>query len=454
MQLIHTKYGDLRGKRKDTCYTYFGIPYAQPPVGDLRWKAPQPLQPWDGVLEAYEFPHRAWQMVQEPPVDGKGINYAREFYSNPAFMPPMDEDCLYLNIWRPLTGEKLPVAFWIHGGALINGFGSELEFDGEAFARKGVILVTINYRLGAFGFLCHPELAKEDPNGRCGNYGIFDQIAALKWVKENIESFGGDPDRITIFGQSAGAMSVQTLLSSPLSRDMMAGAIMQSAGGYQAGILQDRTMQQGMELGLHFSKLTGAETLEELRALPPQRVMDVVGGMMAEGFRTGYGLPFTAVIDGYLLEKGYDAVVEAGECPDIPYMIGSCGNDLGQTPEMTSRGGHTQLYYGCINWSLKTLSWGVRLLMFIILTASCWEIIPARSILRNCGMSLTPCPAAGAPNPRQTTVWLSRSTAIGSTLSRMATPTGKICPTGNRAAGTAIMSSCWTSTTPDGMTEV
>ncbi|HIT95236.1 MAG TPA: carboxylesterase family protein [Candidatus Faecivivens stercoripullorum] len=358
MSLVYTQYGALRGKRKDGCITYFGVPYAQPPVGDLRWKAPQPLQPWTGEREAFEFPHRAWQMVQEPPVDGKGINYAREFYSNPAFMPPMDEDCLYLNIWRPLTGEKLPVAFWIHGGALINGFGSELEFDGEAFARKGVILVTINYRLGAFGFLCHPELAKEDPNGRCGNYGIFDQIAALKWVKENIAAFGGDPDKITIFGQSAGAMSVQTLLSSPLSRDMMAGAIMQSAGGYQAGVLKDRTMEEAMEQGHLFSKLTGANTLEKMRALPPEKIMQAVTVMMAEGFRTGSGLPFTAVIDGYLMEKGYDQVVEDGECPDIPYMIGSCGNDLGQTPEMTMRGGHSQLYYGCINWSLKNAELG------------------------------------------------------------------------------------------------
>ncbi len=358
MECVTTKFGTLKGKKRDGCYTYFGVPYAKPPVGELRWKAPQPAEAWEGVKLAEKFPHRSWQMVQTAPKDGKGINYAREFYSNPAFMPPMDEDCLYLNIWRPLTGEKLPVAFWIHGGAFINGFGSEMEFDGEAFARKGVILVTINYRLGAFGFLCHPELAEEDAKGLCGNYGILDQIAALRWVYENIESFGGDPKRITIFGQSAGAMSVQTLLSSPLTKGMIAGAVMQSAGGYQSGINRDVPMADAMEMGKDFARLTGCGSLAQLRALSPEAVMQGVGALMMEGMKKGTGLPFTPVIDGYLLGKGYNKVVEDGDHPDIPYMIGSCGNDLGQTPEMTETGGHSQLYYGCINWSLKNAELG------------------------------------------------------------------------------------------------
>ncbi|MCI6023159.1 MAG: carboxylesterase family protein [Oscillospiraceae bacterium] len=360
MEMVVTKNGKIQGKRKDGCTTYFGIPYAKAPVGELRWKAPQPVEPWDGVLEATEFPHRAWQMVQTAPKDGKGINYAREFYSNPAFMPPMDEDCLYLNIWRPLGDAPeggFPVAFWIHGGALINGFGSELEFDGEAFARKGVILVTINYRLGAFGFLCH-RLLSEENGGRSGNYGTLDQIAALTWVRENIAAFGGDPEKITIFGQSAGAMSVQTLLSSPLSRDIPAGAILQSAGGYQAGILTDRTLEQGYEIGDVFSEVTGADTLEKMRALSPEAIMEATGKLMGISFAKGWGLPFNVVIDGYVMTKGYDQTIEDGDIPDIPYMIGSCGNDLGQTPEMTERGGHSQLYYGCINWSLKNAELG------------------------------------------------------------------------------------------------
>ena len=357
MELVTTRYGQIKGRKKEGCYTYFGIPYAQPPVGELRWKAPQPVKPWEGVLEAKYFPHRAWQFVQEAPKEGQGINYAREFYSNPSFMPPMDEDCLYLNIWRPLAGEKLPVAFWIHGGALINGFGSELEFDGDAFARKGVILVTINYRLGAFGFMNTPEILAEN-GGHGGNFGSLDQIAALKWVYENIESFGGDPNRITIFGQSAGAMSVQTLVSSPLSKNMVAGAIMQSAGGYQTGFLRDRSVEEGLDIGAEFQRLSGAENLAGMRQLPPEKIMELAGQMMGYCFQKGYNLPFMPVIDGYLLEKGYNKVVEDGETPDIPYMIGSCGNDMGVTPEMIERGGRSQLYYGCINWSLKNAELG------------------------------------------------------------------------------------------------
>lgn len=354
MELVTTRYGQIRGRKKEGCYTYFGIPYAQPPVGELRWKEPQPLKPWEGVLDAGKFPDRAWQFTQEAPQEGQGINYAREFYSNPSFMPPMNEDCLYLNIWRPLTGEKLPVAFWIHGGALINGFGSELEFDGDAFARKGVILVTINYRLGAFGFLNTPEIM-EEMGGHAGNFGSLDQVAALKWVYENIEAFGGDPNRITIFGQSAGAMSVQTLISSPLAKGMVAGAIMQSAGGYQAGILRDRSVEEGLDIGQEFQRISGAKNLCEMRALTPEKIMELASQMMGYCFQKGYNLPFMPVIDGYLLEKGYNKVVEDGDTPDIPYMIGSCGNDLGCTPDMT---GHSQLYYGCINWSLKNAEKG------------------------------------------------------------------------------------------------
>lgn len=356
MKLVTTKYGVLQGAEKDGYSTFFGVPYAKAPVGELRWKAPQAPDSWEGVRDAENFGHRAWQMEQTPPPEGsKSINYYREFYADPNFMPPMDEDCLYLNIWTPakIGNEKLPVAFWIHGGAFINGFGSEIEFDGEAFAKKGVILVTINYRLGAFGFLCHPALAAENPDGLCGNYGILDQIQALSWVRENIAVFGGDPDRITIFGQSAGAMSVQTLLSSPLTKGMIAGAVLQSAGGYKAGINRDRLQKDAEETGILFEKLCGVKTFEELRALSPEKIMGAVGPMMGECFKKGTGLPFTPIIDGHVLCKGYNQVVEDGDHPAVPYMIGSCGNDLGMTEELKASGEYTQLYYGCINWSLK-----------------------------------------------------------------------------------------------------
>ena len=203
---------------------YKGIPYAAPPVGELRWKEPQPVVPWEGVLVADSFGHPA---VQNPHTPG---GYTPEFFFDGD--PEFSEDCLYLNIWTPAAGKpgkKLPVTLWIHGGGYVAGWGSEPEMDGEEWARHGGVLVTFNYRLGIFGFLTHPALSAESPHGVSGNYGMLDQIAALKWVKANIAQFGGDPDQVTIMGQSAGAMSVQTLVTSPLSKDLVSGAIIQSA---------------------------------------------------------------------------------------------------------------------------------------------------------------------------------------------------------------------------------
>jgi para-nitrobenzyl esterase len=169
--------------------SYKGIPYAAAPVGELRWKAPQPVEAWEGVLTAEEYGPAGWQTDKTP-----GEFYQKEFFWEGD--PERSEDCLYLNIWTPAAGrnKKLPVAMWIHGGAYTQGFGHEVEFDGEAWADKGVVLVTINYRLGIFGFYSHPVLSAESPDGVSGNYGILDQLAALTWVKNNIAAFGGDPD--------------------------------------------------------------------------------------------------------------------------------------------------------------------------------------------------------------------------------------------------------------------
>ena len=358
MKIVYTNYGALVGTEHDGFSTFLGVPYAQPPVGDLRWKAPQPLQSWEGEREATVFAHRAWQTVQQEPKDGQGINYAKEFYADPDYLPPMDEDCLYLNIWTPAASaeEKLPIALWIHGGAFLNGYGSEIEFDGEAFAKRGVILVTINYRLGVFGFLSHPELRAEDPDGHCGNYGILDQIAALRWVYENISAFGGDPERITIFGQSAGAMSVQTLLSSPLTKGMIAGAILQSGGGYRGGFSSNRTMEQAEALGNEYLRICGANSIAEMRRLPPQKLMDKLPELMGVSFGMGLGLPCSPVLDGYLLTEEYDTVIEKGHHPDIPYMLGSCRDDMMVTPG--TDGHDSPIYLGCVNWSLQTQSLG------------------------------------------------------------------------------------------------
>ncbi|MBR4687268.1 MAG: carboxylesterase family protein, partial [Bacteroidales bacterium] len=189
--------GQVQGVATDIAgvTAYKGIPYAAPPIGDLRWKAPQPVVPWDGVKVADRFGHPGFQAVHYPGGYTLEWGYGEE--------APFSEDCLYLNVWTTAPGKtdaKLPVAYWIHGGGYREGWGSEPEFDGEEFAAHGVVLVSINYRLGVFGFLAHPELAAESPNGVSGNYGVLDMIQGLKWVKENIAQFGGDPDNVMIFG--------------------------------------------------------------------------------------------------------------------------------------------------------------------------------------------------------------------------------------------------------------
>jgi len=354
MSIIQTQVqqGVLQGIQNDGYSVFKGIPYAQPPVGDLRFKAPQPPASWSGVRQADKFPAKSMQMGQPA-----GSFYEKEFYSNPDFLPDMSEDSLYLNIWTPAASpaEKLPVAFWIHGGAFLGGYGSELEFDGEAFCQRGIILVTINYRVNAFGFLAHPWLTAENPLGVSGNYGILDQIAALRWVYENIAAFGGDPGRITIFGQSAGSMSVQTLLSTDLTGDLIHGAILQSAGGYDSGLNRDRTLAAAEEIGQKFVAAAQVSSLEELRALPAENILQAAGMVLAEAFRDGNitALPFTPIIDGYLLKAGYNEIIDRGLHKDIAYMIGSTKNDISVDAAKLAAGDPGRLYRGCINWSLK-----------------------------------------------------------------------------------------------------
>ena len=244
--IIQTKQGAVEGGLSQDGKTviFKGLPYAQPPVGDLRFRRPQAHQPWPGVRPCREFGSSCMQAD----LSAEGF-YAKEFYDVP--LPPLSEDCLYLNIWTPESAtadSRLPVLFWIHGGAFLHGSGSEKEFDGEGFAKKGVILVTINYRVNAFGFFAHPDLEPETEEGVSGNYGILDQIFALQWVRENIGAFGGDPEKITIFGQSAGCMSVQAIISSPLAQGMLRGAILQSGGGLRS-VHETATKERAWEAG-------------------------------------------------------------------------------------------------------------------------------------------------------------------------------------------------------------
>ena len=323
--VVETNYGKLCGRfdRAHGLYVFKGVPYARPPVGALRFKRPEAPQSWSGIRPANRFPPVCWQPLKE-----EGSFYQKEFYPS-YFHQPMCEDCLYLNIWTPAISEndRLPVMVWIHGGAFMTGYGHEMEFTGTALPQKGVVLVTLNYRLGAFGFLTHPWLDAENPSSISGNYGLFDQLAALQWVRENIAAFGGDPQRITIFGQSAGAISVQTLVSSPLAERSLFAAAAFSCGGI-GGMLTDESAQHSYAVGEHFVRLAGVENTAQLRALTPQRILAI-----AEQLAGMYSLPFCPHVDGLLLPDTTEHVAQRGKCARIHYLLGSAADDFrGQLP--------------------------------------------------------------------------------------------------------------------------
>ena len=337
--MVRTNYGWIEGIDRGTYREYRGIPYAKPPVGTLRWKAPEAPEPWDGVYEAEDFKNMCMQHFHNaPPFD-------RDFYCDPSFARPMSEDCLYLHIWAPkLTGDKpLPVAVWYHGGAFLGGWSSEMEFDGAGYCKRGVILVSVEYRCNVFGFLAHPWLSAENERGVSGNYGTLDQIAALKWVHENISAFGGDPKRITIFGQSAGAMSVQTLASSPLTEGMIAGAIMQSGGSYGSGLHLDLPLSQAERYGARYAALLDVHTPEELRGKSSEELMTVLNEFNRETAADG-SFKLIPNIDGYVLPDGYYTLIEQGKIRNIPYILGSTRDDIMVTPENREIG--SPLYHG------------------------------------------------------------------------------------------------------------
>ena len=342
--IVRVREGQLEGCRSadQKSIIFKGVPYAEPPVGALRWKRPQPKTPWTGVRPAVEFSAKAHQAD----LTREGF-YAKEFYTDEKI--ERSEDCLYLNIWAPADaqpGDKLPVFFWVHGGAFLHGCGAEKEFDGEQFARNGVILVTINYRVGALGFFAHPDLAAENPEGLSGNYGIYDQIAALTWCRQNIASFGGDPDNITAAGQSAGCMSVQILISSPLTKGMIRRAILQSGGGLN-GLSRDFSQASREVVSKKLMKALGASTIEEMRAIPGEKIAEVQYTIRAED-----GLCWTPVVDGVLLTAPVDDVARAGGAHDIDYMIGSTGDDIGADAR--------RLEYSAVYWAKNQLALGRR----------------------------------------------------------------------------------------------
>ena len=323
--LIRTEEDDrIQGRKTGTAgvTVYRGIPFAAPPVGSLRWKEPQPVIPWEGVMVADTWGAPAWQAKHS------GGGYTPEFFFDGD--PDFSEDCLYLNVWTPAagkTGAKLPVTLWIHGGGYTAGWSFEPEMDGEEWAAHGGVLVSCNYRLGILGFLAHPALSAESPHGVSGNYGMLDQIAALKWVKRNIEAFGGDPDRITIMGQSAGAMSVQTLVTSPLSKDLVAGAIIQSGGGLtEAPALGGSPLAQAEADGKALMDWAGYRTLEQMRAASPEDIMGIAARYMAEKRQW---LRLSPVVDGYAYPETFQQAARAGRISNVPYMIGCTLDDMG-----------------------------------------------------------------------------------------------------------------------------
>lgn len=320
-------------------FVYKGIPYAAPPIGELRWKEPQPVVAWEGVRIADKFGHPSYQAVHYP-----GF-YASEWgYGDEA---PYSEDCLYLNVWTKAPGEvnkKLPVALWIHGGGYREGWGSEPEFDGQEWASKDVVLVSINYRLGVFGFFTHPELSAESPHHVSGNYGILDQIQSLKWIKNNIAQFGGDPDNVTIFGQSAGAGSVKTLCESPLARGLFQKAIIMSGGGINVPATAQSAAKPATPTNRFFTynpSLKESETntkkvmdwagltnLAKLRAASTE-ILYTIGNIYNEVTKNDIYLINRPIIDGYVSLKGFDDATREGTIADVPYMIGYTLNDMG-----------------------------------------------------------------------------------------------------------------------------
>ncbi|MEY2595451.1 MAG: hypothetical protein RI965_723 [Bacteroidota bacterium] len=295
----NTNYGTVEGAREESGILSFkGIPFAAPPVGDFRWREPQPLKKWKGVLQTKKFGPRAMQA----PIFGD-----MNFRSN-----GMSEDCLYLNVWTQGIKGKAPVLVYFYGGGFVAGDGSEGRYDGESMAKKGIVTVTVNYRLGVFGSLAHPELTKESPHQASGNYGLLDQAAALKWVKENISSFGGDPNKITIAGESAGSVSVSAQMVSPLSRNLIAGAIGES--GSLLGALPPVALSDAEKNGLEFAKKTGAASLSALRSLSSDSILNAA---------TKHGtFRFPTTLDGYFFPKDPLSIFKTGEQAKIPLLVG------------------------------------------------------------------------------------------------------------------------------------
>jgi para-nitrobenzyl esterase len=309
--VVKTLNGSVSGSSQGEINIFRGIPFASPPVGELRWKAPQPVQNWSGVPKCISFSASPYQPNPVP-----FLCWSEEFIAPPE---PLSEDCLYLNIWTGAksSNKRRPVFVWIYGGGFSSGSAACAIYDGEDMAKRGIVFVSINYRVGPFGFMANPELSKEQ-NNASGNYGILDQITALQWVQKNIAAFGGDPGRVTIGGQSAGSISVNALLASPLAKGLFQGAILESGGLLGSSMIA--SLQDAEAVGVELQKITGAGSLEELRKKPADEILKASQSLGP--MRIG----LTA--DGYVLPKDLNIVFKEGKQNDVPVIMGWVADDV------------------------------------------------------------------------------------------------------------------------------
>ncbi len=303
--IVQTKYGKVEGLKEDNIRIYKAIPFAAPPVGNLRWRPPQGPAPWKEVKKCVAF---SASPVQPNPVPF--LCWTAEFIAPPV---PLSEDCLYLNVWTGASSskEKRPVFVWIYGGAFSSGSAACVIYDGKEYAKKGIVFVSINYRVGAFGFMAHPGLTKEG-NGSSGNYGLMDQVAALKWVNENIAAFGGDPSNVTIGGQSAGSMCVNALIASPAAKGLFQKAILESGG--LLGGLKTGSLTDGENAGINLQEKLGAKSIDEMRALPADSILRISQGMGT--------LRFSPICDGVFLPADLDKSFREGKFNQVSFIGG------------------------------------------------------------------------------------------------------------------------------------